>query len=184
MFVLGGGAVSLATACATQQVSIGGRLEPGAITALAFSSAGHAEALELSSDGIIHAAGDNANPAWLTLAADGRAAARTLRLLADYARAVMRMRRQSLDEPSGLVSDGFSILRPGESLLRQTQALDDQISLLRVNATGNDDLLTALDALALDVAAAEGDARTAVQQGTLLVERGRQLARSLGEKLE
>ncbi len=178
-------ALSMAQACASEQASYGGQLNFGAISGLAGSAGSDAEELEEHADAIAAAAGSTGSDSLgRGVAADARASARTLRVLAANARAVVRVHQQGVDDPGGMLRDGLSLLRPGEMLLRQTEALEGDIQLLRENANSNQALLAALEALASDVEEARGDGRVAIQQGNLLCERARQIARSLGKDIE
>lgn len=178
-------ALTTAQACSSQQSSSGSGLDFDAISALACSATSDAQNLDQHAAAIEAFAASRSNRIlWLHVVDDARASARTLRFLADNAKAVMRMRRQSLDDPGGMLSDGLTLLRPGETLLRQTQALDANIRLLREDANSDQSLRDAVEALASAVKEAREDAGVAVQQGNLLVERARQIARSLGVDIE
>ena len=121
---------------------------------------------------------------WVSSAELTRTAARSLRVLASNAKAVVRVHQQNLDDPGGMLSDGLSLLRPGETLLRQTEALGVDIRLLREDANGDEALQASIEELAKAVKEAREDAGVAIQQGTFLVERARQIARSLGIRIE
>ena len=177
-------AVTTAQACSSQQ-SDSSHLDYGAIAALAGSATNDAQELEKNADAIAAATSSRSNPAlWLNISEELRAAARSLRILASNAKAVVRVRQQNLDDPGGMLSDGLSLLRPGETLLRQTEALDADIRLLREAAVGDEALHSSVQDLSMAVKDARGDASIAVQQGELLVERARRIARSLGTDIE
>ena len=101
----------------------GSQLNFDAIATLPGVALSNVEGLNRVAESLDFAAVSRSNsPLWLGAAEQARAAARTLSVLADNAKAVMRMRQQNLNDPGGMLSDGLSLLRPGETLSRQADA--------------------------------------------------------------
>jgi len=126
---------------------------------------------------------------WASDAEIARANARSLRFVADSARAIdrdqaafpVKARAVELDR---LLGDGLNLRSLGQTVVDHATAMEGHVEVMRQQAAGDPALLGAITDLSQDVQRMKADGTAAVNAGKALEEKARTIARSTGVELD
>jgi hypothetical protein len=124
---------------------------------------------------------------WKSDADTIRAEAQSLRLLADWAKAIQYdpgARSDSSADLQRVLSDGKSLEQLGGTLLTHSSAMQAHLDVMRQQAGGHATLIATLAQLDSDVSDMKQSGQAAVDRGRELQETARRLAQSTGIKIE
>lgn len=164
-----------------------GELNLDPIITLAGAANTDAEAMEQHADAMTAAAANRPDHAhWAADAETIRADARTLRVMADAAKAIEHdpgARPGNAVELGRVYGDGSNLHLLGQTLVDHAGAMQTHISVMRNEAAGDPVLLEVVDAFAPNLDAMRADGEAAMDYGIDLMNEARRLAQSIGEEL-
>ena len=126
---------------------------------------------------------------WASDAEIALANARTLRFVADSARAIDRDQTifpvmASSVQLDRLHGNGLNLQSLGQTTIAHADAMAGHIDVMRQQAAGDAALLAAIGDLGQDVQRMKTDGTTAMEAGKALIDQARTIARSIGVKLD
>ena len=126
---------------------------------------------------------------WASDAEIALANARTLRFVADSARAIDRDQATfpvtaSAVQLDRLHGNGLNLQSLGQTIVDHATAMQGHIDVMRQQAAGDTTLLGAIGDLGQDVQTMKTDGTAAVDAGKALADKARTIARSIGVKLD
>ncbi|HLF76686.1 MAG TPA: hypothetical protein VJB57_04280 [Dehalococcoidia bacterium] len=126
---------------------------------------------------------------WASDAEIARANARSLRFVADSARAIDRDQAAfpvtaSAVQLDRLLGDGLNLQSLGQTIVDHATAMEGHIDVMRQQAAGDATLLGAIGDLGQDVQGMKSDGTAAMNAGKALADKARTIARSIGVKLD
>lgn len=189
--VVGLGAVVLALALAQTDGSSPAPVELNltAIRDLANAASQDADNMERHAESMASVAAARPDHAhWASEAEIARANARSLRFVADSARAIDRDQTAfpataSAVQLDRLLGDGLNLQGFGQTIMDHATAMSSHIEDMRREAGDDESLLAAISDLGGDVERMEADAMAAISAGKALEEKARALGRSIGVEL-
>jgi hypothetical protein len=126
---------------------------------------------------------------WASDAEIARANARSLRFVADSARAIDRDQAAfpvtaSAVQLDRLLGNGLNLQSLGQTIVDHANAMDGHIDVMRQQAAGDATLLGAIGDLGQDVQRMRTDGTAAMDAGKALADKARSIATSIGVKLD
>lgn len=165
------------------------RPELGSIRAVAEAARRDADTMERHADAMVAEGGATDPVQWRSDEEATRAAARSLRALADWADAILRSEAlhptsHRAVELNRLLGDGLNLADLGNMVVEHAGAMETHIAAMRERYAGTPEWAATLTALENNVGMMREDGQSAIEAGDALADQARQFARGIGATIE